>query len=333
MTVRELAKLAGVSPAAVSLALNGKKGVSEEKRQEILRLVEENDYVHTTKSSTKSQNILFIKYTKHGLIVEENRGFITTVMDAAEMECRKHNFKLIVTASEGSLAETLNGLHYADFYGILLLGTELDTEDYYLLESIPIPYVVIDNTMPNFRCNCVAINNKENVYKAIEFFFKQGFREVGYFKSKQPVQNFIEREEGFTEAMNHFGLRVREENIFVVPPTMLGAFEQTQKYIEAGRTIPSSLFIDNDTITIGVMKALTIAGYSIPGDISVIGFDDIPFAEICSPTISTMRVDKNLLGATSISLLKNTADNEDFSTVKTLISGDLITRQSTRALD
>jgi LacI family transcriptional regulator len=186
--------------------------------------------------------------------------------------------------------------------------------------------------MPNFSCNCVAINNRENVYRAIEFFYRQGFQEIGYFKSRQPVQNFIEREDGFMDAMAHFGLRTREENIFVVPPTMMGAFEQTQKYLEEGRHIPSCLFIDNDTITIGVMKALMIAGYNIPDDISVIGFDDIPFAEIYSPTISTMRVDKRLLGEMAISLLKRTADDKEYRTVKALISGDLITRQSTRSV-
>jgi LacI family transcriptional regulator len=332
MTVRELAKLAGVSPATVSLALNGKKGVSEETRELIMQLAQDNEYIHTKKSGSKSRNILFVKYTKHGLIVEENRGFITTVMDAAELECRKHNFKLIVTGREGSIADTLRSLHYTDFYGILFLGTELDQKDYYLLETIPIPYVVIDNTMPNFECNCVAINNRENVYKAIEFFSKMGVQEVGYFKSSQTIQNFTEREEGFFEAMEHFGLSAQEDNVFVVPPTMLGAFEQTQSYIAAGRRIPSCLFIDNDTITIGVMKALTIAGYKIPEDISVIGFDDIPFAEIYSPTISTMRVDKNLLGELAVTLHLHTAANPDYHTVKAVIGGDLITRQSTRPL-
>ena len=79
MTVKELAALAGVSPATVSLVLNNKKGVSEEKRQEILKLIEETGYTSSRKEETRNRNILFIKYSKADSIVEENVGFISRI--------------------------------------------------------------------------------------------------------------------------------------------------------------------------------------------------------------------------------------------------------------
>ena len=330
MTVKELAALAGVSPATVSLVLNNKKGVSEEKRQEILKLIEETGYTSSRKEETRNRNILFIKYSKADSIVEENVGFISRIMDAAEAECQKQKYHLVVMANDGRLQEALNRIKTEDFCGILILGTELDASDHEALKGISIPYVVVDNSMPHFDCNCVAIDNKENVFKAIESFAKQGFTELGYLKGTEKIQNFTEREQGVLEAAAHFSMKLPEENIFPVPSTMLGAFEMTQKYLAAGRTFPGCLFADNDIIAIGAMKALKMAGFRIPEDISVIGFDNIPFSKIYSPTISTMNVDTGLLGRISLSLLRNMEENKEYKNVKVTVGGDLIRRQSTR---
>ena len=330
MTVKELAALAGVSPATVSLEKKKKKGVSEEKRKEILKLVEDNRYRHQKRNDAGTRNILFIKYSRDGVILEENTNFVSAIMDGAEMECQQQNFHFNITMCEGNLAETLESFDYSNFYGIMILGTELGEEDYPVLEKIPIPYVIVDNSMPHFDCNCVAIDNKENVFKAIQHFVRQGGDQIGYFGSNVKIQNFIEREQGFFEALEYFDVKVSEDNVFSVPPTMLGAFEQTQRYIEAGRRIPPCIFVDNDTMTIGVMKALNIADYAVPEDVSVIGFDDITFCTIYSPTISTIHVNKRMLGKMALSTLQNMTEIKDFKKVKIRISGDLKIRQSTR---
>lgn len=329
MTVKDLAALAGVSPATVSLVLNGKKGVSEEKRREILQLIEDNQYRHQKRGDAGTRNILFIKYSRDGVILEENTNFVSAIMDGAELECQQQNFHFNITMCEGNLAETLESFDYSNFYGIMILGTELGEEDYPALHKIPIPYVIVDNSMPHFDCNCVAIDNRENVFKAIRYFVEQGFDRIGYFGSRVQIQNFIERRQGFFEAMDYFHLKVSEENVFRVPPTMLGAFEQTQKYIEEGRRIPRCLFVDNDTMTIGIMKALGIADYAIPQDVAIIGFDDINFCTIYSPTISTVHVNKRMLGKMALSTLQNMTEIKDFKNVKIRISGELKIRQST----
>ena len=83
-------------------------------------------------------------------------------------------------------------------------------------------------------------------------------------------------------------------------------------------------------MTIGVMKALNIADYAVPEDVSVIGFDDITFCTIYSPTISTIHVNKRMLGKMALSTLQNMTEIKDFKKVKIRISGDLKIRQSTR---
>jgi len=330
MTIKELAELAGVSPATVSLVLNGKKGVSEEKRKEILLLAEENKYQHQRKEDEEAKNILFIKYSKHGKLIEENTGFISGIMDGIEQQCQKRNLNFVVKACDGNLSETLQSISYSKIDGVLVLGTELNEEDYPAVKSIPVPYVVVDNIMPHCDCSSVAIDNEESVFRVIEHYASHGCNKIGYFKSNFKVQNFAERERGFYDACKYFGIEVDEKFIFEVPPTMLGAFEQTQKYIADKREIPDCIFVDNDTMTIGVMKALMIAGYSIPDDVAVIGFDDIPFAEIYSPTISTIHVSKRLLGEMALNTLCSMAHIDHFRNIKLRITSSLQIRQSTR---
>ena len=119
------------------------------------------------------------------------------------------------------------------------------------------------------------------------------------------------------------------EDIFEVPTTMLGAFEATQRYIQENRTIPKCIFADNDLIAIGVMKALKLAGFDIPEDISIIGFDNIPFGKIHSPTISTINVDPELLGVISLVILSDMQEKENYKDIKVKAGGDFIKRQST----
>jgi len=330
MTIKELAEIAGVSPATVSLVLNGKKGVSEEKRKEIIRLAEENNYLHQRKDASETKRVLFIKYSKHGKLVEENTGFISGIMDGAELECQRRNLAFSITVCEGNLAETLQGLNYSSLHGIIMLGTELDEEDYPALKFIQAPYVVVDNGMPYFDCNSVSINNVESVYKIVKYYATHGYDKISYFKSNYKVQNLCERQQGFEEGCRRYGYPFEKSQMFEVPPTMLGAFEQTQKYVEEGYHFSGGIFVDNDTMAIGVMKALMIAGYEIPGDISVIGFDNIPFAEIYSPTISTVNIDRRLLGKLSIRALEDTIKHSDYRNVKVKVTGSLTIRQSTR---
>ena len=329
MTVKTLAELAGVSPATISLVLNNRKGVSDKKRQEILDLIEKYGYTPPQKDPFRKRNILFIKYSKTGHIVEENVGFISGILDAVEAECQKLNYQLTIMARERNLEEALKVIEESDFYGIIILGTELEESDYQTLKSLNLPYVIVDNSMPHFACNSVAIDNKDNVYKIIEYFAEKGFEEIGYFKGNENIQNFKEREEGFYEAAARFNLKFSEEDIFEVPSTMLGAFEVTQTYLEQKRRLPKCVFADNDIIAIGVMKALNQAGYEIPDDISVIGFDNIPFAQIHSPTITTMNVDTRILGELALKLLRNVELSPKYNNIKIKVGGELIPRQST----
>ena len=328
MNIRELAKLAGVSPAAVSLVLNNKPGVGSQTREKILKLAQEHGY-HSTRMVQESKNILFLKYIKHGMIVEDNAGFVSAIIDSIESDCREEGYTLNIVVSEDELEKTLAEINYANFCGIIFLGTELDESSYPLLNRIPIPYVVIDNVMPHFSCNSIAIDNFEVVYGALKHLKEMGHTKIAYFKSDIPIQNFIERSNAFYRYTERFGLQVKKEYEYSVTPTLLGAFHDLSEQIKGVKSLPSCAFADNDTIAIGAIKALKKAGYKVPEDISVIGFDDIPFAAIHSPTITTMSIPKRAIGSLAVTQLHKMIYRDMPVNQKTRVGGELVVRHST----
>ena len=332
MTIRELAELAQVSPATVSLVLNNKKGVADETRKRVLELIVEHNYLvqqrNIQKNIGSNNNLLFLKYMKDGMVVEENTGFISSIMESIEVSCRKKGYNLNILHSINHLKETIEEIEYSNFSGLIVLGTELEVKDYELLNHIPIPYVILDNSMDGFRCHSVVMDNKALVNEAIEHLANLGFKEITYFRSNKPIQNFDERAQAFKDATRRLDMTCKEGNEFFITPTLLGAYESMKNYLKQGVELAPCAFADNDIIAIGVMKALKEYGIRVPRDISIIGFDDIQFSAIHSPALSTMSIPTKMMGRIALNVLLEAIEEPSASSIKAYIGGEKIIRES-----
>jgi len=329
LNIKELAKIAGVSPATVSLVLNNKKGVSEDTRKHVNAVLEEYNYTITKRAKSTPKNILFLTYTNHKIIREENAGFVSAILDSLESECRNQGYNLSIIISESSLDETLQNIDYNSYQGIILLGTELDSNTYPQLSKIPIPFIVIDNEMPNYKCNCIAFNQSEMVNQALSHLTSLGHKSIAYFKSNIRTQNFEIRYDSFRITCHKTNLNFDPKYELSFPPTLLGSYQTMKDYLEQGISLPSCAFADNDIIAIGAMKALIEYNYKIPDDISIIGFDDIPFSSISSPALTTIATPKKLLGSIAIKQLHMAIENPNYNNIKTYVGGDIVIREST----
>lgn len=331
MTLKEIGALAGVSSATVSLVANNKPGVSPAKRQEIQNLLLEHNYVSSKVSASVSvKQLLFLKYIKNGFLVDENTGFVASILDAIEIECRQQGYSLRIEVCRNDLDHSLKNIDYTSLNGVFVLGTELDPSTYPLLNQIPIPYIVIDNRMPHFSCNTITMNNEEMVHTAIEHLASLGFHDIGYFKSSMSIQNFEDRASSFELSCKEFGLTCKPEHIFQLDPYMLGSCACMRRYLENQCDLPPCVFADNDTIAIGAVKALKEYGYKIPRDLCIIGFDDIHFAAINSPSLSTMQVSNSLIGELAVEALHNAMSNPNYKSCKQFVGGTIILRHSTK---
>lgn len=333
MTIREIASIAGVSPAAVSLVINNKKGVSAETRRRIQNVMEECGYVPTPiHRKAEHFRLMVIKYRAHGIALEENQGFIASIIDRIESECRRFAFDLIMCNCEAATAETtIRSLMANPPDGVIMIGTELTEDNFPLLNLFTVPIVVLDNDILMEHVDSVVMANSTLTARLVRYLYELGHREIGYFKFSQPVNNCDRRYEGYLEALARLGLTAPEP--IRLKPTVDGAFEDMKRLIQSGAYVPHGAVVaDNDTVAIGAIKAIREAGYSIPEDVSIVGFDDIPFSAVTMPALTTMRISRSQMGTLAVDLIRKRIKHPDWPGMHMFIGGKLIVRNSTRSV-
>lgn len=328
MNIKEISKMANVSPATVSLALNNKAGVNEETRNKILEIA--NKYGYSKKTSAPKKNILFIKYIGSGAAIEQNGDFIARVIDSIEYTSKNLGYTLIIkNIMETDFQSEIKAIDYEEYAGIVFLGTESKSEDVYYLKDISIPIVAVDNIFQKHDIDSVVMDNYGGIYKAVSYLVSLGHRKIGYLDSVIRFTNFDQRTEAFLKSIKEFGLD-KNPLILRVEPNLDGAYQDMLKNLkQMPGEMPTAFVGANDTIVIGAVKALKAYGFKIPNQISVIGFDDIPFCTMMDKPLTTIRVYKERMGELAVKLLDDKINNPSEETVKMLVTTKLIEREST----
>ena len=330
MTLRELANTIGVSPATISIVLNGKKGVGEDTRERVLKALKENNYNPGNRKKHNDKNVLLIKYTKSGFFVEENQGFISMIIDSIEEELRNKKRGITMMIIKNELLLGLNDIDYDKYSGIILIGTEMIDNDYNCLKDIPIPYVIVDNVVPNVLCSSVSINNYENVYIALSYLKETRHNCIGYIGSNSETENFRERRAAFEATIKKLNMEFDVDNDYKVTPTLIGSHDDFLKVLEKKDLNDTVFFAENDTIALGVIKALKEKKYKVPANVSIIGFDDIAYSSVSSPTLTTVHVQRKGLGKQTVLQLLQLIEENKLLPIKTRITGRLIQRDSVK---
>ena len=254
MTIREIAAIAGVSPAAVSLVINNKKGGSAETRRHIQSIMEECGYVPApVRRKADRFRLMILKFRAHGIALEENQGFTASIIDRIESECRRFAFDLVMCNCEpATAATTIRSLMENPPDGVILIGTELREADYELFKLFTVPFVVLDNNILLENVDSVVMANRELTAQLVRYLYSLGHREIQYYKFTQPVNNCDERYEGYLQELHRLGLEPSEP--IMLKPTVDGAFEDMKRLIKSGEYVPHGAAIaDNDTVAIGAI--------------------------------------------------------------------------------
>jgi len=333
-TVKDVAKLAGVSATTVSLVMNGKSGISQETRTRVMQAAKTLKYSQRSARMAKGDalgTLRFLKIAKHGHTVNRDHNtFISDYIDGMSREASASGYKLEIVSFEGEPAEAIvSSLAGTSVDGLIVLGTELTEQDIKLLQTLPTPLVVIDSFFDVLECNFVNMNNKDAVYKIIAYFVDCGFRNIGFIASNVQTVNFQLRKEAFVEGMKAFGLNFSTRDIVTVDSTYDGAYQDMLSKLNHGLVVPECYFCTNDIITYGCIKALREFNVRIPQDISVIGFDNLPMSATMEPPLTTIDVSKTKIGYLAIRLLDELINADDKQpAVKILVGANLVARDS-----
>lgn len=333
ITAKELAAKLNLSAAAVSMALNHKPGVSTKTRQMVLDAAEKYgyDFTRIADKNIRQGSIHFVIYKKHGTVVTDT-PFFSQVSEGIALECRKENYKLKISyiyEDEETLPGQIEDMRVSDCCGIILLGTEMKPEDARQFLALNIPLVLLDAYFETIPCNCVLINNMQGAFLAAMHLIRTYKKQPGYLRSAYQISNFSERATGFFNAVRSCGMSASKSIVHFLTPSVEGAYEDMKEVIKNGDELARCYFADNDLIAIGAMKALKDAGFSIPEDIAVAGFDNVPASTVIEPSLSTVHVPKQYLGEAAARRLISLLETPAQPVIKVEIATTLMKRGST----
>lgn len=337
VTLRQVAEEAGVSSATVSLVLNDKGDISDSTRQRVMAAVEALNYTpRAMKAKPESGHVLrFLKISKHGETVNRDHNhFISDYIDGMSREATRRDYALEVVSHEGEdLGALVNNLEGRDLSGIIALGTELSEVDIATLSAADQPVVFIDTFHPSLEASFVDMDNDQAMFAVAQHMRERGYKRIGFVGSHTDVENFRLREEAFTRACKKQSLALAVQDRLSVPATREGAYLGSKDHFEQGGTFADAYFCANDVIAFGLMRAFEELGKRIPEDIAVIGFDNLPMSSLFSPSLTTVDVPKQQIGAMAVRLLDDIiiSSPERPPAVKVLVAGKLIARDSSAA--
>ncbi len=337
VTLQDIAKLAGVSVGTASQALNNNPKVTEETRSRVIDAANTLGYVFKERKDYSAanqppMNVIGV-LSKHDVgDVTLVNPFYSHVYAGIESECRKLGIGLMFSSIEvdwqNRPVEWPAMLENKLVDGMLFVGTQIEDIAQAVKYRLNVPTVLIDSHAPNLAFDNILTDNYQGAEMAVKHLLELGHRHIGLVGSKQnSVPSIAERRKAYIQTMQAAGV-YREQYIEDSELYRLVAHESTVKLLQAYPEI-TAFFACNDDCAFGVMAAVFDLGLRVPHDISVIGFDNIALAGVVTPPLTTVHVHKNWMGALGVRFLLERAANPEKPKSTTLISTQLVVREST----
>ena len=333
VTAKELAKKLNISESAVSLALNNKAGVSTATRKKVFELAKEMGYDFTRlnpeEHSPEKGSINFIIYKKNDAVVTDT-PFFSQISEGISRACKKAHYFLNIhyVYDNDPVNILLDNWKKAGIKGLILLGTEMEKSDLNPFLMSGIPCVLLDNYFEKIEIDSILINNVQGAFAATELLIKTYKTQPGYLHSSYFINNFDERADGFYKAIRKSGMSTSRSIVHRLTPSVEGAYADMKELLANHEPLARCYFADNDLIAVGAMKCLKEAGYEIPKDIAIIGFDDLPLCTYIDPPLSTIHVPKQYMGQTAVERLAVLIEGKESLPLKIEVSTKLVRRRT-----
>lgn len=297
--IKDIAQASGFSIAAVSRALKGQQGLSDETRERILAVAEEAGYDFSRLRSGKIRRLLFLLHPQHN--IASALPFYSEIMLGIADECRDSDIAMSFHSVEpgGSLSDLIQ-LHQPD---ALICAGYQERELLVELKNTSLPVVLVDLWSPEFPC--VNPDNYHGGYIVTRHLIEQGKKQIAFLGQSQKHYSIGQRFSGYQQALADAGLQSAPEYAITIPP--VANFERElslglEKLLSLPNR-PDAIFACNDVSAMIAIRVCGQKGIRVPEDIAIVGFDNIDAAAWTHPPLTTIAVDKRELGRDSFRLL------------------------------
>ena len=324
VTIHDIAKLLGVSPSTVSRALSGKGRISPAMREKIRQVAEELGY----RPNALARGLATHRTGEVGVVIHERhlpldeRSFYGVILEAIEAELAQHGYHVLFSTLGDQLFPRCVEERRVD--GLIILGTDVSEDLVRSLAQI-VPLVLVDHALPGIPS--VVGDNVGGAKLATAHLLEHGHREVAFVAETLTDPSFRARFEGYQLALKERGLRVRKD--FVVEGGRRSDSDRVaMEKLLGGKRLPTAIFAANDFMAVGAIKALTKAGFRVPKDVAVVGFDDGALATVVHPPLTTVRVPRVEMGRASARKLLRLLRGEEMTPVVEVLPTTLTVRAS-----
>jgi LacI family transcriptional regulator len=332
-TIKDVAKRAGVSLSTVSLVINNKQNISQETINKVKQAIEDLNYHprHSARglASKTSGNIGFILTDDHFSLAEP---FYTKIFLGSEFEARNHNYYILLTTVEQKFSKKSipRFLLEKNVDGIILAGHIPDGLINYINSNYNIPIVYIDYLPPKGKSFAILIDNVAGAKLAVEHLIERGHKDIAFVCGELSHPSMKFRFTGYKEALNAAGIPLNDKLIVTdeLNTTDKNGYDATCRLLGTGERF-SAIFAANDAMAFGCLQCLKGRNIRVAEQVAVIGFDDVDAASRIEPHLTTLRVDKEDMGAVAVRNLVEMISKDKNNYSKIYVPVELVVRNST----
>ncbi|KKA45850.1 substrate-binding domain-containing protein [Salinivibrio sp. KP-1] len=332
-TIKDVARLAGVSTTTVSHVINKTRFVAEKTTEKVWQAVEDLNYAPSAVARSLKCNTT---RTLGMLVTKSTNPFFAELVHGVEDYCYEQGYTLILCNTEGNLEKQrdyLRMLSEKRVDGLIVVCSDLNEDLMLLLEKKrDLPMVVMDWGSHHINTDRIEDNAELGGYLATKHFIDNGHTQIGCISGQMDKNTCKQRLAGFYRALD-------EANITANPDWIVEAdFEADQAKVAAQQFIdmthrPTGVFCFNDIMALAAISTFNQAGLQVPEDISVIGYDNIDLTEYYSPPLTTVHQPKRRLGKTAVKLLLARINDNDTQQQVFEMDLELISRESVKTIN
>lgn len=326
LQMKDVAEKAGVSVTTVSHVMNKTRFVAPQTRrrvQEVIRALNYHKDAHARRLAVGRSDFF-------GLIVSDiENPFFPEIVKSFQSAALDRGFDLLLCNTNYDPARTEAAVHKMienKVRGVAIMTSELGAALADQLTANQVAVVLLDLGHVGPHMSNIRVNYSEGIDQAIEHLHALGHRDIAFISGPQSLRSAVIRREAFITALKHRGLsaqRVLEGNHKV------DGGEAAVHALLGRSPLPTAILCSNDLTAIGVMSALREAGLRVPEDISVVGFDDIYFARIAYPPLTTVNLSRERLGQLTFEALQNILRAKKRHGAEYVVETKLVVRNST----
>jgi DNA-binding LacI/PurR family transcriptional regulator len=324
VSIKDIARAAGVSPSTVSRALSDHPRISNETKERIRCLAKEMGYT----PSLLARSLVTQDTATIGVVITSaSDPFLTHLVTSIEAVAQEQGYSVLMSSSyldADRELEVVAAFHGRRTRGIIVIGSQIDAGYLEMRDRFPLPIVLTNcRTYPY----SVYTDNLGGARRAVEHLIRFGHRRIAYIANRRSYRSNLDRMTSYQDALAANGIPVDKDLIVEGDGTLQGG-EVAAQILLSRTPPPTAVFCFNDMTAIGLLGALQKADIRVPEEMSVVGFDDVEYAAHCYPPLTTVRQPTNLMGQRLVQMLLSLIQGqEDVDPV--VLPDELIIREST----